>query len=72
MNIGRYLRGEDRHVGTARPLRDRCARSSCNKLITKGKQVQAEYARYKPFCSYHCQQWAGLEDAQRYINSLPR
>lgn len=74
MNVGRYLRGEHLHVGTARviDLRDRCARSACNKLITKGKQVQTEYARYKPFCSYRCQEWASLESAKRYLDSLPR
>lgn len=23
---------------------------------------------YAPFCSYHCQEWNKLEDAQRYID----
>jgi hypothetical protein len=59
-------------VKGALDLRDRCARSRCNKLITKGKNVQAEYARYKPFCSYHCQQWAGLEGAKAHLDTLPR
>ena len=51
-------------------LRDRCARAACNKLIRKGQMAQAEYARYKPFCSYHCQQWAGIEAGRQRINEL--
>ena len=31
---------------------------------------QDNFARYAPYCSYHCQQWANLEDAQEYINGL--
>lgn len=50
-------------------LRPRCKR--CNK-IPRGKQRQAEFEKYSPYCSYHCQQWGGLEDAQRYINTLPK
>ena len=26
------------------------------------------FKRYAPYCSYHCQGWANLEGAQRYIN----
>ena len=51
-------------------LRIRCER--CKKLIRKSAGAVAEYQRYKPFCSYHCQQWGALEDAQRRINSLKR
>lgn len=49
-------------------FRDRCKR--CRKLI-KGKLRVAQYEQYKPYCSYHCQEWAKLEDAQAYINILP-
>jgi hypothetical protein len=52
-------------------FRPRCERQSCAKLIRKHASAQADYARYRPFCSYACQEWAGLENAQRYINSLP-
>lgn len=48
-------------------LRTRCKR--CRK-IPRGKLNMANYERYKPYCSYHCQEWARLEDAQRYINTL--
>ncbi len=51
-------------------LRDRCAREKCNKLIGKSKMKIAAYDHYKPYCSYHCQQWHGLELAQKHINSL--
>jgi len=51
-------------------LRDRCKRGRCNKLIKKSKQAQNEYARYKPYCCYHCQQWHNLELALAYINTL--
>lgn len=50
-------------------VRQRCARLRCNKL-PRGKKQDAEYQRYAPYCSYHCQQWAQLEDAKRYLNSL--
>jgi hypothetical protein len=50
-------------------LRKRCKR--CNKL-PRGKMQTENYERYEPFCSYHCQQWWHLEEAQRYINSLQR
>jgi hypothetical protein len=48
-------------------LRPRCKR--CKKL-PRGKLAAANFERYKPFCSYGCQQWFNLENAQRYINSL--
>ena len=50
-------------------LRTRCKR--CNK-IPRGKRQEIEYKQYAPYCSYHCQQWGALEDAQRYINNLPK
>lgn len=46
-------------------LRERCKR--CGK-IPRGKLNKANFERYKPFCSYNCQEWYGLEEAQRYIN----
>ncbi len=46
-------------------LRPRCKR--CKKL-PRGKMQRANYERYAPYCSYHCQEWAQLEDAQRYID----
>jgi hypothetical protein len=51
-------------------FRDRCARERCNKLITKGKQAQYNFTMYKPYCSYHCQQWHGLEVAQSHISRI--
>ena len=46
-------------------LRPRCKR--CGKM-PRGKMQTENYERYKPYCSYHCQEWANLEGAQRYIN----
>lgn len=51
-------------------LRDRCARQRCHKLIRQGAQAQSEYQRYKPFCSYHCQEWDRVEGAARYLATL--
>lgn len=48
-------------------LRPRCER--CVKLI-RGAMAEARYARYRPFCSFHCQEWTRLESAQRYINEM--
>jgi hypothetical protein len=48
-------------------LRPRCKR--CRK-IPRGKLNMANFERYFPYCSYDCQQWAQLEEAQRYINTL--
>lgn len=42
----------------------RCKR--CRK-IPRGKAQEANADRYKPFCSYHCQEWANLEAAQAYL-----
>jgi hypothetical protein len=50
-------------------LRDRCHRERCFKLIRKGKMAQERYARYKPFCSYNCQEWDRIEVAQAYLDS---
>lgn len=49
-------------------LRDRCKRPRCGKLIRKGKMAQANYQRYKPYCSYGCQEWHRLELAQEYLD----
>lgn len=49
-------------------LRDRCTRQRCAQLIRKGKMAQANYQRYKPYCSYSCQEWHRLEEAQDYLN----
>lgn len=51
-------------------LRDRCARENCRKLIRQSKGAQAEFQRYKPFCSYHCQEWARTEGALRHLSTL--
>ena len=51
-------------------LRERCKRGRCNKLILKNKTAQYAYSLYKPYCSYHCQQWNALEQAQAHINSI--
>ena len=53
--------------GVILDLRPRCRR--CNK-IPRGKMRLANWERYKPYCSYHCQEWARLESAQAYINRL--
>jgi endogenous inhibitor of DNA gyrase (YacG/DUF329 family) len=45
-------------------LRPHCKR--CGK-IPRGKLQRENYDRYKPYCSYHCQEWHILEQAQRYI-----
>ena len=50
-------------------LRPRCKR--CGKL-PRGKMQAENFKRYAPFCSYHCQEWAYLEDAHRYINERLR
>jgi endogenous inhibitor of DNA gyrase (YacG/DUF329 family) len=52
--------------GTSLDLR-RCKR--CGKM-PRGKLRKAEMERHFPYCSYHCQEWARLEDAQEYINTL--
>lgn len=43
----------------------RCKR--CRRL-PRGKLQKRNRERYEPFCSYNCQQWWNLEEAQRYIN----
>jgi len=45
-------------------LRIRCKR--CHK-IPRGKLNLAHYERYKPFCSFHCQEWYSLERAMEYL-----
>src|ERR1700683_2741023 len=46
--------------------RPRCRR--CHK-IPRGKMAWGNWERYAPYCSYHCQEWGRLEDAQRYLNA---
>ena len=46
-------------------LRPRCKR--CGKM-PRGKMQKENYERYAPYCSFHCQEWASLEVAQRHIN----
>ena len=55
---------------TVLDLRARCARPRCNKLIRKGEAAKREFARYRPFCSYHCQEWARLEGAMQHLREL--
>lgn len=62
----------DAVMTAALDLRSRCARQRCDKLIRKGQQAQAEFKRYSPFCSYHCQEWARLEGAQAVIDRFNR
>ena len=50
-------------------LRPRCAR--CRKL-PRGKLREAEFKRYAPFCSFHCQEWNRLEEAQRHLSNIIR
>lgn len=63
MNRGPH---DKRFQGSTLDLR-RCKR--CGK-IPRGKLRQQEAERYKPFCSYHCQEWFNLEAAARYAASL--
>lgn len=42
----------------------KCAR--CGKVI-RSKAARVSFVRYAPFCSFHCQEWASLEAAQRYL-----
>lgn len=58
-------------------LRARCARKRCGKIRPAPREnsrsmTQLNWARYAPFCSYACQEWSRLEDAQEYINDLKR
>jgi len=48
-------------------VRERCQR--CRK-IPRGVLGKANFNRYSPYCSFHCQEWAKLENAQKYINEL--
>lgn len=41
----------------------RCKR--CNKR-PRGKMAKQDFERYAPYCSYHCEQWAALENAVRH------
>lgn len=53
-------------------LRDRCARQRCHKLIRQSNGAQVEFQRYKPYCSYHCQEWDRTESAARHLATLKR
>lgn len=48
-------------------LRPRC--KYCRK-IPRGKMNVANYERYKPYCSFHCQEWGRLQDAAAYLSTL--
>jgi hypothetical protein len=45
-------------------LRPRCRR--CHK-IPRGKIAWGNWERYAPYCTFHCQEWGRLEDAQAYL-----
>lgn len=49
-------------------VRFRCER--CKK-IPRGKVKRENAARYYPYCSYHCQEWARLENASEFVRRLP-
>ena len=34
--------------------------------------AEQSYKMYQPFCSYHCQQWYGLEEVRKYLDSKKR
>ena len=53
--------------GITLDLRPRCKR--CRKM-PRGKMQLANWDRYKPYCSYHCQEWARLEEARAYLDRL--
>jgi hypothetical protein len=46
----------------------RCKR--CRK-IPRGRMQTQNAKRYAPYCSYHCQEWARLEDASAYVRNMP-
>lgn len=48
-------------------FRPRCKR--CRK-IPRGKARMAEFERYKPLCSFHCQEWDRVEGGMRRIREL--
>jgi len=48
-------------------FRPRC--KCCNK-IPRGKMRMAEWERYKPFCSYHCQEIYNMRQNLAYCASL--
>jgi len=43
----------------------RCKR--CGKR-PRGKMARGNFERYRPFCTFNCQEWYRLEAAQRYLN----
>lgn len=48
-------------------MRPRCLQ--CGK-IPRGKTRNAEYLRYEPFCSFHCQETGRMQNALRYVKTL--
>jgi len=55
-------------TGVTLDLRPRCLR--CNK-IPRGKMQKSNFEHYKPYCSYHCQEWHRLEQASEYVRKMP-
>jgi hypothetical protein len=49
-------------------LRPRCQRENCNILIRKTQLAQRNYKLYKPYCSFHCQEWDKLEQMRKYLD----
>ena len=46
----------------------RCKR--CQK-IPRSKMAKENAKHYAPYCSFHCQEWARLEDASDYVRNMP-
>ncbi len=46
----------------------RCKR--CQK-IPRSKLAKENAKRYAPYCSFHCQEWARLEDVSPYVRNMP-
>lgn len=50
-------------------LRNRCARPLCHKLIRANKMAQGNWKRYKPYCSFHCQETHNMDKNLAYTAS---
>ena len=50
-------------------MRPRCRQ--CGK-IPRGKMRNTESLRYKPFCSFHCQETGRMQNALRYVKTLQK
>jgi len=51
-------------------LRHRCPRCGVLKPEPRGtrtKERAAEFERYAPYCSYHCQEWHKTEQAYEHL-----